>query len=117
MSLLENLLTQEAFWAFVSMLLTAAFGFLWKFLRKKSLEEAAVDALRDGVQLTQDRFVVFAKRAAEDGKLSKEEREAARQMAIEEALALAKGPVKDLLLSWGLPKLQALVGRIVQGSK
>jgi len=113
----ETILSAEGFWAFVSLVTTTLLGFFWSFLRKKGLEDKAVDTLRDAVAIVHDEFVNEVKRASADGTLTKEEIDKAKDMAVAKALELATGPVRDLLLSWGVEKLKALVTRIVQGGK
>ena len=93
---------------------TFLFKKLWDFLKTKGFESQAIEHLKDAITLTQEEFVTFAKRASEDGKLSPEERQQARDLAISKALELAKGPAKDVLVEWGKPKLEALIGRIVR---
>jgi hypothetical protein len=113
----ETIFSSEGFWSVVSLVLTTLVGLLWTWLRKKGLETEAVDTLRTAVAKVQDEYVTFLKRAAEDGKLTEEERAEARNLAVEKALELAKGPVLKILLAWGKPKLEGLVARIVQGDK
>jgi predicted RNA binding protein with dsRBD fold (UPF0201 family) len=116
-SIWENLALSEAVWGIVGTGLVWCLGLFYSWLRKQGIENEAIDALRDGIAQTGDEFVAFRKRAAADGKLTEEEREEAKQLAISNALAMAKGPAYKLLVSWGMPKLQGLVARIVQGDK
>jgi len=113
----ESILSSESFWGLVSALVTLSTGLLFKWLRKLEVEKDAVDTLRVAVARVHDDYVIFLKRAAEDGKLSEEERKEARTRAVDEALDLAKGPVLKLLVAWGKPRLEGLIARIVQGSK
>ena len=116
-ALIENVAMSETVWGLVGLALTWLIGHVYNWLRKQGIENEAIDALRDGIAQTGDEFVAFSKRAAADGKLTEEEREEAKQLAISNALAMAKGPAYKLLVSWGMPKLQGLVARIVQGDK
>jgi hypothetical protein len=113
----ETILTLEAFWGTVAVVLTLLSGLVLKQLRKVGLEKEAIDSLRSGVAQAQEKLVTFAKRAAADGKLSADERQQARDLAIQEAIELAKGPVRDVLTEWTKSKLEALVGRIVRGNQ
>jgi len=116
-SIWETLALSEAVWGLAGLAVTWFFGWGYSWLRKQGIEDSAIDTLRDAVAQTGDEFVAFRKRAAADGKLTKEEREEAKHLAVGNALAMAKGPVYKLLVSWGTPKLQALIARIVQGEK
>ena len=116
-SILENLALSEAVWGVLGLGITWALGLLYNFMRNQGIEASAVDTLRDAVAQTGDEFVAFRKRAAADGKLTEEEREEAKHLAVGNALAMAKGPAYKLLVSWGTPKMQALIARIVQGEK
>lgn len=83
----------------------------------KELSNKAIEALEIGWSKAQEEFVVFAKRASLDGKLTKEERAKARGMALDFAFAQAKGPVRELLLAWGKDKAGALLGKITGQKK
>jgi len=112
-----SLLTSEAVWTLLGVLLTGLLGFLWRLLARLGVETEAVDTLRNAVSLVGDDFVVWRKRANEDGKLTAGERTEARDLAIAKAHALATGPVARLLTKWGVQKLSALITRVVQGDK
>lgn len=86
-------------------------------LRKKLNENKALEALWIGIQHAYDEYVNFIKQAKEDGVLSPEEVKQAKDLAISKALEVAKGPVKDILLAWGKPKLEALITSLVQKNK
>lgn len=117
MSWWETLLTSEVVWNLVGAGLLFLFGLLWKLLRSKGIEDQAIDTLRTAVAQVGDDFVVWRKRAAADGKLTKEERTQAVDLAKAKAMELASGPVLRLLLRWGEDKLNGLVTRVVQGEK
>ena len=112
-----SLLTSEAVWTLLGVLLTGLLGFLWRLLARLGVETDAVDTLRNAVSLVGDDFVVWRKRANADGKLTAGERTEARDLAITKAHALATGPVAKLLTKWGVQKLSALITRVVQGDK
>lgn len=116
----ELIFTSEAFWSLVALGLTALFGFLFKLLKKvldRQGEQEAVDVLRDAVAATQDEFVIFAKRAAADGKLSDKERQEAKELAIKKAKSMATGPALKVIQAWGEERLSGLIQRIVTGNK
>jgi len=117
MSWWETLLTSEAVWNVVGAGLLFVLGLVMNLLRKKGVEEQAIDTLRTAIAQVTDDFVVWRKRAAADGKLTKEERTQAVDLAKAKAKELASGPVLKLLLRWGEDRLSGLVSRIVQGEK
>lgn len=85
--------------------------------RERQVFSEAVTALEEGWSVAQEEFVTWAKRAKEDGKLTKEEREQARDLAYEHAKRVASGPAKDLLVEWGKDKVMSLLGKITGKSK
>jgi hypothetical protein len=96
-------------------------GWLFKLVigrfKEDALAKEALAALQGGVIQTYEDFVREAKKAAADGKLTKEEREAARNQAIENAKAAASDPVKSLLIKWGKARLSAYIAQIVAKMK
>ena len=117
MEWLESLLLSEAVWSLLGVLLTGLLAFVWRLLARVGVETEAVDTLRNAVSLVGDEFVVWRKRANEDGKLTAEEREEAKNLAMAKARELATGPVLSVLTKWGSAKLSALITRVVQGDK
>ena len=117
MEWLESLLTSEAVWTLLAVVLTGALGFVWRLLARVGVETEAVDTLRNAVSLVGDDFVVWRKRANADGRLTEGERTEARDLAIAKAKELATGPVLRMLTKWGTTKLSALITRVVQGEK
>jgi len=116
-SLISTLTLSETVWGLVGLALTWLLGFVWSFLRKQGIEQEAIDNLRTAVAQVGDDFVVWRKRANEDGKLTAEERTQARTLAVNKGKDLATGPAFRLLTKWGTTKLDALVSRLVQGEK
>lgn len=98
-------------------IVVAVTGILGYIFRKKILENKAIEALWVGIQAAEDKLVSFLKKANEDGQLTPEEIQQAKDLAIAEAFAFAKGPVKDILIAWGKPKLEALITSIIQKNK
>lgn len=107
----------QGVFALLGILLTWALG---KGLRRIAAEkdvQGALDALRQGIALAQDDFVEWAKRAKEDGTLSKEECEIARQKAFEHAVQIANGKSLELLKNWSWQQISGYINRIVQTNK
>lgn len=80
-------------------------------------EKAALAAVEQGVIETYTEYVSALKEARKDGKLTKDEKKAARQMAYDKAMALAKGEGLSLLKVWGTPRVLALIEKIVAARK
>jgi len=117
MEWLDTLLTSEAAWSLVGLVLAGLLGYLWRFMAKQGVEAEAIDTLRNAVSTVGDDFVVWRKRAAKDGKLTAEERAEAKKLAMDKAKDLASGPVLRLFTKWGTDKLSALINRVVKGDK
>lgn len=77
----------------------------------------AVLALEAGVNQAWEEFVKNAREAAKDGKLTKSEKESARNLAIQHAKAVAAGPGLKMLNTWGRPVLDSLIKKIVNKFK
>jgi type II secretory pathway pseudopilin PulG len=103
----------EIVYAIVGILAAALLKKYGGQVKENQAMSEAVEALRIGVEKAHEDFVEWAKRSAKDGKLSKEEREQARTIAINHALLTAKGPALKLLQTWGMDKLNSLIARIV----
>jgi len=76
-------------------------------------EKEAVQAILAGMAKAQNDVVREAKAAAADGKLTKDEIASARSVAIDHAKEIAKGPAKDLLMSWGKDRLDSLIKQLL----
>ena len=103
-----------------SILLTMGIAYLrnWsKRLMEKwkmsDAEKATVDAIFQGIVFAQEHLVVELKRGAEDGKLTKEERAQALDLALDHAKKIATGPAKDLLMVWSREKVDGVVKSIL----
>lgn len=77
----------------------------------------AVEAIHVGVIDTYQNYVKALKDGAEDGKLTEEEKKAARDKAIAKAIEVAKGPGFTFLKEASMPTLQALVQQVVNKLK
>lgn len=104
----------------ITLLGTLAIAYLKKWadklmdkLEATEAERGAVEALMAGMEKVQEDFVIMAKRAAEDGKLTAEERKEALDLAIMHAKTLAKGPALDLLNAAGKERLGAWAKQIL----
>lgn len=113
----EVIFSSEAFWTAILGLITWGTTFIFSKIKGNEATAQAIDALHSGIALVEEDIVKELKAASADGKLTKEEIEQVRTHAFNKALELAKGPAKDLLLSWGKPKIDALITRIVQSKK
>jgi len=115
----------EAWWVpLIGTVATAVVGLIGYFIRKlinrivkkmdmDDAEREAVQALLAGMAKAQDEVVREAKKAAADGKLTKEEIKTARLTAISHAREVATGPAKELLLSWGEDRLDSLIKQLL----
>ncbi len=102
-----------------SFLIASALRGLFRWLEKKGVEveEGVIDALLVGVQGAWDGFVRDLKENAADGRLTSEEKSQARAKAMELALKVARGPVKDALARMAPEAVDALVSLLVQKRK
>lgn len=76
-------------------------------------EKEAIQSILEGMAKAQDDFVRQAKAASADGKLTPEETAKAREIAWEHAKLVAKGPGKDLLLTWGKTRGASLIKQLL----
>lgn len=113
----EVIFSSEAFWTAVLGLIGWITSFIFSKIKASDATKEALDALHSAIALVEEDIVKELKAASADGTLTKEEIEQVRTHAFNKALELAKGPAKDLLLSWGKPKIDALITRIVQSKK
>lgn len=94
-------------------------GFAW--LVKKSYDSAAlkeaIQALEAGVNDAWVHFVRDLKKKAADGKLSDDEKVAARDWAKNKAMEIAKGPGKRVLAGFGQLAIDSLIEKIVRKNK
>ncbi len=101
--------------------LVAICGVLANIFRKKYGKESVLadifEAFASGVSESQEEIVRDAKKAAEDGKLSKEE----RKQAVEHALGIAKdvatGEAGKQVAKMGVAEARKWVGRVLAGRK
>lgn len=103
-------------------LITSAFV-LWLFkiafskYKQTKFYNDLYSAVEIGVQHTQEDFVDWAKKASQDGKLTKEERTQALNMALEKAKEFAATPaIKTALMEITKEELQVLVRKILDKS-
>jgi len=81
------------------------------------LQAEITDALRIGIQGVWDETVRELKKAAADGKLTTEEKKAARDRAKTLALEAAKGPALKALKALAPKALDAIISLLVQRRK
>lgn len=82
-------------------------------LKASDAEKEAIQCLLQGMAKAQDEVVRSAKLAAADGKLTKKEVEQAKAVAIANALEVAKGPAKDVLIKMGSERLGSLIKQLL----
>ncbi len=101
----------------------AAFYFIKQVQWLKNLIENnqaardAVEAIHAGVVDTYESYVKARKDASADGVLTEEEKKYARELAINKAMAVAKGPGLVFLKEAGAPLLNSLVQQVVNKLK
>ena len=96
---------------------TKAINYLVKKMKATDDQKKAFDALAAGMAEAQNNFIRDAKKASEDGRLTKEEIKQAEEMALERAKELATGPVKDIILSWGKQQISSYIKQILNKEK
>jgi len=118
----------EGWWVNIAALIVATvFVGLWHLLRtfvKKIMdkmdisdaEKAAIDALLQGMAQQQP-IANGIKKAAADGKISKEEAKQLEAAALKTAKELATGPARDIVLSWGEEKVSSLIKQLLSKFK
>jgi len=84
------------------------------YLKSKNIEKEIYESLMEGVNKTHDTFVRQAKKSAEDGKLTEQEIEQAKALAISHAKQILTGPAKDALERYSATRLESLVRVIVK---
>lgn len=99
-------------------------GLVWLLARiskeaaNQKVVQDAIDAIKQGVDRAQEEFVEWAKRSAADGKLSKDERAEARNLAFRYALQAARSQaVLDLIRSWTTDKINSIIADILTKRK
>jgi hypothetical protein len=84
-------------------------------IQEQGIEREVIDALLEGISLAQDEFVREAKRSSADGKLTPEEIEKARNLAIQHASTILSGPAKDMFVKWTSTRLASVIRALVKG--
>lgn len=109
-------------------LLSVLTGYIILWLRKKQQwliekanldanEQEALECIMEGMAKAQDEFVRQAKAASEDRRLSADEVQKAKDIAYTHAVAVAKGPAKDLILDWGKTRVDSLIKQALSNFK
>lgn len=88
-------------------------GKLMERIKANDAEKEAIQCLLEGMADAQEKIVREAKKAAADGKLSKDEVEAAKSHAIAHALTVAKGPALDVLKEMGKERMGSLIKQLL----
>lgn len=112
---------QTAWWAPVLGLVATSFigvacfalkqliQFVMDKIKANEVQQAAADALKEGIAVAEDDFVRWAKMAHSDGKLTREEIKEAEKIAWEHAKKVVMGPAKDIVLSWTVERVSSLI--------
>ena len=104
-------------------IVVAILGCLWLLLRKfvgtlltrmeaSEAEKKAIDALLVGMA-EQQPIVNGIKKAAADGKITKDEAKAIEAEALKIAKEIATGPAKDVVLNWGEKEVSSLIKQLL----
>lgn len=88
-------------------------GKLVERIKASDAEKEAIQCLLEGMAKSQEEIVRNAKKAASDGKLTKEEIDLAKKTAISHALTIAKGPALDVLKQMGTERLGSLIKQLL----
>lgn len=88
-------------------------GKLMERIKASDAEKEAIQCLLEGMAKSQEEIVRNAKKAASDGKLTKEEIDLAKKTAISHALTIAKGPALDVLKQMGTERLGSLIKQLL----
>ncbi len=116
--MLYDLLTSDTGAALVLGLVGLVFAGLKRLETVQAYElERALDCIRLGVEETYQNYVRALKQSREDGKLTAEERAAARAMAVNAALQYARDQGIPLLKTYALEYLPVLVEKVLRQSK
>jgi len=86
---------------------------LMEKIKATDAEKEAIQCLLEGMAIAQESIVRSAKAASADGKLTKDEIAAAKKVAIEHALVVAKGPAKDVLLAMGQERMGSVIKQLL----
>ena len=82
-------------------------------MKATDAEKEAMQCLLEGMAKSQESIVREAKKAASDGKLSKEEIQQAKDCAIAHALSVAKGPALEVLKTMGTERLGSIIKQLL----
>jgi len=121
---MEELLQEVALDWVVALVGTIVAG-AWTFFKSRGLYQemkgqkysAAMDALEAGVEKTYRVYVEALKKAKADGKLTPEEKAAARQRAIAYAQEFGRTRGVDVIEELGREYIPVLIGKIVRALK
>lgn len=105
----------------IGTIFTTLLGVISMYIKNKinatDTQKEAMQTILEGMAKAENEIVTEAKKANEDGKLTKEEIAAAEKLAIDHALMIAKGPVKELLLTWGKDRIISLIKQLLSNIK
>jgi len=110
-----------------SVIMALAIGGMWLLVRKyigvlltkigaDEAQQKAIEALLEGMA-EQQPFANGIKKAAADGKITKEEAKNLEQAAWNIAKEAATGPAKDIVMAWTTRKVSSLVKQLLSKHK
>jgi hypothetical protein len=88
-------------------------GKLMQRINASDAEKEAIQCLLEGMATAQEAIVRDAKKKASDGKLTKDEIEQAKQLAIGHALTVAKGPALNVLKEMSKERLGSMIKQLL----
>lgn len=95
-------------------LLTWLLGTVIRKIMREDFDVQVAEAIKVGVDQTQEEFVIWAKRAAADGKLTKEERQQAMELARTTAMKYANNKqVRQYIFTMSKEVLNSWVKRLL----
>ena len=97
----------------LTVVLNRAVNFAVNKFKVQEAEKEAIQCILEGMAKAQEEIVRKAKAVSADGKLSPEEIKEAKDMAITQALNVANGPAKDLLISWSEERVESLIKQLL----
>ena len=88
-------------------------GKLMTRINASDAEKEAMQCLLEGMAVAQEDIVRNAKKAASDGKLTKDEIESAKKCAIAHAKTVATGPALEVLKTMGTARMGSIIKQLL----
>lgn len=90
---------------------------LGKRYKDETLKADVLKNIENAVDIVQDEYAVWRKRAHADGKLTAEERAEALALAKTKAVAIAQGPAAEIIKNLAVYEFNSIVKRILAARK